>query len=49
MTGKRGRRRKKPLDGLKEQTGRWKLKKHKIGPCRELSWEEAMNLSQDTA
>jgi len=44
MTGKRGRRRKHILNGLKEKTGYWKLKE---GALESAVLEEAMALSKD--
>jgi len=44
VTGRRGRRRKQPLDDLKEMRECWKLREQVL--CGELSLEKAMNLSQ---
>jgi hypothetical protein len=46
MTGRRERRRKQPLDDLKEKRRYWKLKEEAlVAPCGELALEEAMNMS----
>ena len=47
MRRRRGRRRKRLLDDLKEERGYWKLKEEALGRnvCGELALEEAMDLS----
>jgi hypothetical protein len=46
VTERRRRRRKKLLDGLKEMTECWQLKrKHQIAICEEIAFEEPTDLS----
>jgi len=48
VTGRRGRRRRKPLDDLKERRGYCHLEEEAlIALCGELALEEALDLSQN--